>query len=90
MLNDIIKENPDARIRQDWDSVKDNIMMFVVYQKFSQNPHLLEMLISTGNARLVEHTAKDSYWGDGGNGTGLNKLGNTLMKVRDSLSTSSE
>lgn len=42
-----------------------------------------EILLSTGNAILVEHTEKDNYWGDGGDGSGKNRLGKILMKVRD-------
>jgi predicted NAD-dependent protein-ADP-ribosyltransferase YbiA (DUF1768 family) len=30
----------------------------------------------------VEHTFKDKYWADGGNGTGKNRLGVLLMKLR--------
>jgi len=37
---------------------------------------------------LIEHTKKDSYWGDGGNGSGKNKLGKILMKVRYELKMS--
>jgi hypothetical protein len=37
-----------------------------------------------GDALLVEHTASDSYWGDGGDGSGKNRLGHILMCVRDS------
>jgi len=50
--------------------------------KFSQNPHLLELLLSTGNRLLVEHTVNDNYWGDGGDGSGKNRLGHILMEVR--------
>jgi predicted NAD-dependent protein-ADP-ribosyltransferase YbiA (DUF1768 family) len=35
--------------------------------------------------RYLEHTAKDSYWADGGNGSGLNRLGVILMEVRSHL-----
>jgi predicted NAD-dependent protein-ADP-ribosyltransferase YbiA (DUF1768 family) len=31
---------------------------------------------------LIEHTVKDKYWADGGNGTGKNRLGFLLMKLR--------
>lgn len=32
---------------------------------------------------LIEHTTKDNYWGDGGDGSGQNKLGKALMKLRE-------
>jgi predicted NAD-dependent protein-ADP-ribosyltransferase YbiA (DUF1768 family) len=34
---------------------------------------------------LVEHATKDSYWADGGDGSGRNQLGITLMQVRNNL-----
>jgi len=34
---------------------------------------------------LVEHTYRDSYWGDGGDGSGVNMLGKLLIRVRDRL-----
>lgn len=39
----------------------------------------------TGDAKLVEHTENDDYWGDGGDGSGRNMLGQLLMKVRRKL-----
>ncbi|MFC2585604.1 MAG: NADAR domain-containing protein, partial [Corynebacterium matruchotii] len=42
-------------------------------------------LLSTGDAYLIEHTKNDSYWADGGDGSGKNRLGEVLMAVRDSL-----
>lgn len=51
--------------------------------KFSQNPHLLEKLMSTGDRVIVEHTVNNSYWGDGGDGSGKNRLGILLMEVRE-------
>ncbi|CAF4286504.1 unnamed protein product, partial [Adineta steineri] len=48
--------------------------------KFTQHPQLKYILLSTGHRTLVEHTKNDSYWGDGGNGTGQNRLGITLMQ----------
>jgi predicted NAD-dependent protein-ADP-ribosyltransferase YbiA (DUF1768 family) len=35
---------------------------------------------------LVEHTKKDKYWADGGDGSGKNRLGELLMKVRAEIS----
>jgi predicted NAD-dependent protein-ADP-ribosyltransferase YbiA (DUF1768 family) len=42
-------------------------------------------LLATGEAKLIEHTHRDSYWGDGGNGKGKNRLGILLMRLRASL-----
>jgi ribA/ribD-fused uncharacterized protein len=71
--------------RGDWESVKDNIMLKALRIKFSDSLKLRDKLRSTGEKRLVEHTSNDSYWGDGGNGTGQNKLGWLLMQVRSEL-----
>ncbi len=70
-------------LRKDWESVKVQIMREAVAAKFTQHEDLRELLLSTGDAKLVEHTAKDSYWGDGGDGSGKNQLGLILMEVRD-------
>jgi predicted NAD-dependent protein-ADP-ribosyltransferase YbiA (DUF1768 family) len=43
------------------------------------------LLLATGDARLVEHTENDAYWGDGGDGSGRNELGRILMAVRAAL-----
>lgn len=51
--------------------------------KFQQNPHILEKLLGTGARTIVEHTVNDSYWGDGGDGSGLNRLGKILMELRE-------
>jgi len=70
-------------LRCDWEEVKDSVMRTAVMAKFVQNKHLTPMLLGTGDRRLVEHTHNDRYWGDGGDGTGLNKLGMILMEVRE-------
>jgi N-glycosidase YbiA len=74
-----------VKIKEDWEDIKDDIMYQVVYEKFYQDPLLKEMLLETENAILVEHTPRDSYWGDGGDESGKNKLGEILMKVRNQL-----
>ena len=43
------------------------------------------LLLATGDAKLVEHTENDDYWGDGGDGRGKNMLGRILMDVRGAL-----
>ncbi len=84
-LNPIIQQSLDAgvKIRIDWESVKDSIMKKAIVAKFTQNPDLMTKLMSTGSDELIEHTSRDNYWADGGDGSGLNKLGRILMSVRD-------
>jgi ribA/ribD-fused uncharacterized protein len=72
-------------LRADWDAVRDDIMREVVRAKFSQHRELRELLLSTGEAVLVEHTANDGYWADRGDGTGKNMLGVILMEIRSEL-----
>ncbi len=77
-----------VKIRNDWEEVKDHVMRRAVYLKFSQNLELKKVLISTLDKKLVEHTFRDSYWGDGytetkaGPGLGKNMLGKILEETR--------
>lgn len=73
------------RLRPDWEKVKDAVMREAVLAKFSQNDELRAILLGTGAAVLIEHTERDSYWGDGGDGSGRNRLGEILMSVREEL-----
>ena len=72
-------------LRKDWESIKDQVMRTAVLAKFTQHDDVRALLLSTGNAKLVEHTTNDSYWGDGGDGSGKNMLGRILMEVREQL-----
>lgn len=72
-------------LRRDWEEVKDNIMREALRAKFTQNKDLKKILLETGDAELVEHTANDNYWGDGGDGSGKNMLGKLLMEFREEL-----
>ena len=72
-------------LRPDWESEKVGVMRTAVMAKFTQHDQSRELLLSTGDAELVEHTVNDSYWGDGGDGSGKNMLGLLLMEVRDHL-----
>lgn len=74
-----------VKLRPDWEKVKDSVMFDVVRAKFKQHKELQELLLSTEDAKIVEHTVHDSYWGDGGNGKGENMLGKILMKIREEL-----
>ena len=74
-----------VKLREDWESVKDNIMYEIVVEKFKQNQDLKFKLLDTGDAELVEgNWWNDTYWGVC-EGVGENKLGKILMKVREEL-----
>ena len=69
--------------RSDWDSAKLHVMYKALLAKFIQHERLRQLLLSTGDRKLVEHTFNDSFWGDGGTGSGLNHLGKLLERVRE-------
>jgi N-glycosidase YbiA len=60
-------------------------MLGALRAKFTQHLNLRARLLATGDARLVEHTTRDTYWADGGDGTGRNRLGDLLMRMRAEL-----
>lgn len=72
-------------LRKDWESVKVGVMREALEAKFRQHDDLRRLLLSTGSAKLVKHTENDSYWGDGGDGSGRNMLGQLLMETRNKL-----
>jgi ribA/ribD-fused uncharacterized protein len=72
-------------IRRDWESIKVAVMRATVRAKFAQHADARQALLATGDATIVEHTENDSYWGDGGDGSGKNMLGRILMDVREEL-----
>ncbi|HZI16282.1 MAG TPA: NADAR domain-containing protein [Myxococcus sp.] len=73
------------KLRRDWESTKVSVMRDAVRARFSQHEDLKRLLLDTGDAKLVEHTTNDDYWGDGGDGSGKNMLGRLLMEVREEL-----
>ncbi len=72
-------------LRRDWESVKVSVMRDALHAKFTQYDELRKLLIETGDAKLIEHTENDAYWGDGGDGKGRNMLGQLLMQLRKTL-----
>ncbi len=83
--SDAKKKGRRVQLRENWDSIKFDIMYDIVKRKFTQNPDLMAKLLSTGNAYLEEgNTWGDRTWGTV-NGKGRNNLGIILMRVRDEL-----
>ncbi|PTX93963.1 DUF1768 domain-containing protein [Spartobacteria bacterium LR76] len=72
-------------LRPDWEAIKDDVMRRAIAEKVRQHQAVQDVLLSTGDSLLVEHTPRDSYWGDGGDGSGKNMLGKILMEVRRKL-----
>jgi hypothetical protein len=73
------------KLREDWEDVKEGIMYKALQAKFDQYPKLKEILLSTEDSILVEHTHLDKYWADGGDGSGKNRLGHLLMQLRTEI-----
>ena len=72
--------------KDEWYARRNNVMETAIRAKFEQNDAARACLLGTGERELVEHTARDKYWGDGGGtGRGQNMLGKILMKVRGEL-----
>ena len=73
------------KLKKNWEGIKDNVMFEAVLAKFTQHNDLKKLLLLTEEAKLIEHTSNDSYWGDGGDGKGRNQLGQILMRVRSEI-----
>lgn len=76
-----------VQLREDWEEVKFGIMEDIVRAKFTQNPHLAELLLATGEKPLLEgNTWNDTCWGVSLTSyKGKNHLGQILIKVRSEL-----
>ena len=74
------------RLRRDWDTARIDVMREALRAKFTQHGDVHALLLSTGNAEIVECTDNDDFWGDGGDGSGANMLGRLLMELRAELS----
>lgn len=71
-------------LRPDWETIKIDVMRWVVKEKFEQNPKLKLRLFRLIDNDLIEgNTWGDTFWGVC-NGKGENWLGKILMEYRDS------
>jgi len=75
-------------VSENWATLKFERMKNILRAKFTQHEDLKELLISTGNSRLVEAATVDNavnrLWGEV-NGKGQNMLGQLLMEIRTEL-----
>lgn len=78
-------------LRDDWESVKYDIMYEICKAKFTQNTDLKKKLLNTGDVYLAEgNTWHDNIWGNCQcdrcrDISGQNHLGKILMKIREEL-----
>lgn len=76
---------------EEWLGIREGVMQDIIYAKFRQNPLLLEQLLETKDATLLEATV-DRFWGIGAGlrskatreatVNGENKTGHILMETR--------
>ncbi len=64
---------------RDWESAKVGVMREALLAKFTQHEQL-RLLSCRRATEIVEHTERDGFWGDGGDGSGSNTLGVLLME----------
>jgi ribA/ribD-fused uncharacterized protein len=80
-----IADKNKAAIRPDWDAVKDEVMYRAVRRKFELHAELRELLLASGDEEIVESAPTDYYWGVGREGTGQNRLGKIIERIRAEL-----
>lgn len=81
--NEAKKLGKTIPLRENWDTVtRVECMELVLRAKFMGNPQLMDWLVATGDAELIEgNTWGDTFWGIC-RGRGTNYLGKLLMEVR--------
>jgi ribA/ribD-fused uncharacterized protein len=80
-----LADKSKAAMRPDWEAIKDEVMHRAVRRKFELHPELKALLLATGDEELIESAPTDTYWGVGRDGTGQNKLGKIIARIRDEL-----
>ena len=79
------KISKKLNVRPDWNKIKFDLMYEICQEKFNQNTDIAQKLMNTGDAILIEGNYwGDTYWGKC-KGVGQNKLGQTLMRIRNEL-----
>lgn len=81
---DFMLNNRDTE-RPDWFNEKRDVMKDILRHKIIQNPYVRKKLLETGNAKIVEDSPVDPYWGWGPNKDGANNLGTIWMELREEL-----
>lgn len=84
--SDARKLGQTIKLRDNWEEIKYDTMLEVVFNKFLRNKDIRQKLIETGDKYLEETCYwKDTYWGVDYKLGGKNNLGRILMKVRECI-----
>jgi hypothetical protein len=78
------KAGRKVELREDWGRIRNEIMIILVAQKFSNNDDLRRKLLDVTGEIVEDNTWGDTYWGRCNN-VGLNILGKILMALRSAL-----
>lgn len=93
-IQDLIQQAPSAHQafkiaqqfkslrREDWDEIKNQVMLDILRAKIAQHEYVYKKLMETANRDLIEDSWRDSYWGWGPEKNGHNMLGKLWMQVR--------
>lgn len=84
----LLTKTPEYKVnrRADFDKIKFDIMDKALVEKFKQNKRAAELLLSTGDAVLIK-SCPVCYKCGFGEGSGTNRIGKTLMRIRNELQT---
>lgn len=82
----LLTKTPEYKInrRKDFDKNKFMIMEKALRAKFAQNPEAVKLLKQTGNAVLIK-SCPICYKCGFGEGSGENRIGKVLMKIREEI-----
>ena len=73
------------KLRKDWRKVKVVMMTRAVYTKCKAHPEVAQVLLATGDQKLLENSMYDYFWGCGRDRLANNEYGKVLMRVRAKL-----
>jgi ribA/ribD-fused uncharacterized protein len=77
-------------VRDDWEDIKEQVMMHALRKKFAPGGYWAKRLLSTGDNLLVEDNWwHDNFWGsclcDRCGDQGQNKLGHMIRQLKDEM-----
>lgn len=73
------------KIRKDWSQVKRVVMTRAVYTLCRSYSEIAELLLDSGDRKILENSQYDYYWGCGRDRRAENAYGKVLMDVRAKL-----